>query len=95
MTIDGAWVCSECTRKARCRELAFPSADGPTPLEALAAQVEHFFSFKGIGEAIKAESDPWRILDILYDRLVEKENTLDRVRDCNQHFRELWIQKLS
>src|SRR5438445_12516672 len=51
------------------------------------------FTLDVIRVALEAESEPWRCIDILYERLILGENTVDLARDC-QPYRQLYIEKL-
>ena len=86
-------VCQDCARKARLRTLV-NSIPADTSEAVLAYEVEHLYSLEGIAETITGEADRWKIVETLDSRLVEKENTQDRVRDCVQHFQQIWFDKL-
>jgi hypothetical protein len=95
-------VCLGCREKARRHELVNqhrPSrairVDGPPPpnpkLE-LAHRLEQLCSQDGIRCALEAESDPWRFLNILHDRLVDAPKA-SRTRDA-QEFLPLFRERL-
>jgi len=99
---DVVLACTQCRTKARKGVLVqeFRGAraiviDGVTrdPRIQIAQQAEAGYSIAGIRTALEAESDPWRVLAILNERLVDNENTWDRLHDIQQ-FRQLFIDRL-
>jgi Protein of unknown function (DUF3631) len=91
-----AVVCRDCRTKARQRPATLVSTyrperhivvDGspPDPRIAVGQVVEQQYSTVAMRAALAVETDPWRYLAILNDRLVQGENTQDRVDEAQQY----------
>src|SRR5438876_265208 len=103
ISLDGTViVCAACRQKARrgrlveevraARTIRFDDTP-PDPRIAIAHQVENAYTVAAIRGALEAEDDPWRWLAILDERLVQGENTNDRLHDAQQ-FRPIFFDKL-